>query len=112
VNLYSGELDPQFGEIFDAPARSLFEDSVYAKTHTVKMVVVTTTKEAMDLVKEAMDGTEADNQEGRLAENIKAAFASLSVRTCREGGDGWGVAPCIHKTQTDRPPYTSTGIYL
>ena len=87
VNLYSGELDPQFGDLFDAPARSLFEDSVYAKTHTVKMVVVTTTKEAMTLVKEAMDGSQADNMEGRLAENIKAAFATLSVR----GGwaSGW-----------------------
>ncbi len=98
--MYSGELDPQFGDLFDAPARSLFEDSVYAKTHTVKMVVVTTTKEAMTLVKEAMDGSQADNMEGRLAENIKAAFATLSVRTYWRGGRASNWLPPM-PTQTD-----------
>ena len=37
MNLYTGELDPQFGDMFEAPARSLFENDDFAKTHTVKV---------------------------------------------------------------------------
>ncbi len=65
------------------------------------MVLVTTTKEAMDIVRAAMDGSEDEEQEGRLAQNIKAAYATMSVRSSagREGGrvDGCrGVSFLIH----------------
>ena len=41
---------------------------------------MTTTKEAMDIVRAALDGSEDEEQEGRLAQNIKAAYAIMSVR--------------------------------
>jgi len=37
VNLYHGELDPQFGEHQQARARSLYEDQDFSKTHTVEV---------------------------------------------------------------------------
>ena len=53
------------------------------------MVFVTTTKEAMDIVRAAMDGSEDEEQEGRLAQNIKAAFATMSVRSQGEKEGRW-----------------------
>jgi len=37
VNLYSGEKDPHFGEHKAAPARSLYENKDFSKTHTVEV---------------------------------------------------------------------------
>lgn len=37
MNLYHGELDPQFGEHQEARARSLYEDKDFSKTHTVEV---------------------------------------------------------------------------
>ncbi|KAM3567625.1 hypothetical protein VYU27_010234, partial [Nannochloropsis oceanica] len=78
VNLYHGELDPQFGEHQQARARSLYEDQDFSKTHTVEMVLMTTTKEAMDIVRAGLDGSADEAREGRLAQNIKAAYATMS----------------------------------
>jgi hypothetical protein len=49
------------------------------------MVLMTTTKEAMDIVRAALDGSADEAQEGRLAQNIKAAYATMSVGL-RAGG--------------------------
>jgi len=44
------------------------------------MVLMTTTKEAMDIVRAGLDGSADEAREGRLAQNIKAAYATMSVR--------------------------------
>jgi hypothetical protein len=51
----------------------------------IQMVLMTTTKEAMDIVRAALDGSADEAQEGRLAQNIKAAYATMSVGL-RAGG--------------------------
>ena len=149
VNLYHGELDPQFGEHQEARARSLYEDKDFSKTHTVEvrveggekskgmggekegmqagrekrsadcgwrlcprvpilstiklptllsfppllsiqMVLMTTTKEAMDIVRAALDGSADETQEGALAQNIRAAYATMSVcvSECKRDKEG------------------------
>lgn len=54
------------------------------------MVLMTTTKEAMDIVRAGLEGSTDEVQEGRLAQNIKAAYATMSVcmSTCRKGREG------------------------
>lgn len=68
MNLYNGELDPQFGEHQQARARSLYEDKDFSKTHTVEVRV-----EGGEKGEEIGGGKEECKQEGRREVGMSSA---------------------------------------